>query len=262
MSTGSATATRPGSMPGWRVLGILLCETEMEGLRLLRSPGFAVPTLLFPLMFYLMFGVALGSRDPGIARYSLVMLSAFAIMAPGLFGVGLTLAMDRDRGLLELKRALPVPAGVYLGAKLIVAVMLACVVQLMMIMVATTLGRVGLSLTQCGALLLLAAAGVVPFCSLGLLVGTLARGQAAVAVLNLVYLPMSFLSGLWIPLSVLPHIFGQWAPVWPAYHLGQLALALAGGGGHGGGISVHVLYLLAMAAGCFWLAGRRLGGSR
>jgi ABC-2 type transport system permease protein len=257
---GTPAADAAAISPG-RVLAMLLCETRMEWLRLLRAPAFSVPTLVFPLMFYLLFGVALGAREPGTARHVLAALSAFGVMSPGLFGVGVTLAMDRERGLLELKRALPMPPGVYLGAKLIMAVLFACLVEIMMIFLAMMLGHVALTPLQWGELLFLAASGVLPFCALGLWVGTLARGQGAVAVLNLIYLPMSFLSGLWIPLSLLPQVLVQLAPLWPAYHLGQLALEVVGSGGKGESLG-HVLFLVALTGACLFLASRRLGGSR
>ena len=46
--------------------------------------------------------------------------------------------------------------------------------------------------------------------------------------MNLIYLPMSFLSGLWIPYEVLPAAVKAVAPFLPAYHLGQLALGAIG----------------------------------
>ena len=39
---------------------------------------------------------------------------------------------------------------------------------------------------------------------------------------------MAFLSGLWLPLSMLPAWIAKLAPVWPSYHLSQLALKVVG----------------------------------
>ena len=46
--------------------------------------------------------------------------------------------------------------------------------------------------------------GVLPFCAIGLFVGSLVGAQGAPAVVNMIYLPMAFLAGLWMPLSMLP----------------------------------------------------------
>lgn len=164
--------------------------------------------------------------------------------------------MDRDRGLLELKRALPMPPGVYLAAKLVMAMVFAAVVSILLMVMGATLGTVVLEIAQWTGLLILAVLGVIPFCGLGLLVGTLVKGQAAPAVLNLIYVPMSFLSGLWLPLSVLPHALAQLAPVWPAYHLAKLTQYVIGEGDTG--FWPHVLNLAGMSVVFFLLARRGL----
>ena len=46
------------------LLHCYLLEAKLEFLRLLRTPAFALPTLLFPPMFYLLFGVMLGRSSP------------------------------------------------------------------------------------------------------------------------------------------------------------------------------------------------------
>jgi ABC-2 type transport system permease protein len=242
---------------------IFLLETRMEFLRLIRLPSFSVPILVFPLMFYVLFGIFLGSRygGAGAGRYLLANFTVFGVMAPGLFGIGVTLAMDRDRGLLELKRALPMPPGIYLAAKLAMSMVFAAIVSILVMVLAAVLGQVVLSLTQWGTLFVLAVFGVLPFCALGLLVGTLVKGQAAPAVINLIYIPMALLSGLWMPLQMLPHVIGQLAPLWPAYHLVQLAQSVVGTAERSG-VGAHLLALAGTAAVFFLAARRRLGRLR
>lgn len=87
-------------------------EAKYEFLRLLRTPSFALPTLLFPALFYVLFGVVLaGSRSGGdMGRYLLATYGVFGVMGAALFGLGVTIAVERERGFLTLKRALPMPA--------------------------------------------------------------------------------------------------------------------------------------------------------
>ena len=242
------------------VLRVFLVETRMECIRLLRSPAFAVPIILFPLMFYGLFGLMLGNHgsatNPDAARYSLATFMAFGAIAPGLFGIGITVALDRDRGLLQLKRALPMPPGIYLAAKLVTSMVFVAVVSIALMLMASIIGKVVLELVQWVSLFILAVLGVIPFCGLGLMVGTLVKGQAAPAILNLIYVPMSFLAGIWVPLSVLPHFLAQLAPVWPAYHLTKLAQAVVGTGSTD--LLPHVLDLVGMAALFFAVARRAL----
>ena len=73
-------------------------------------------------------------------------------------------------------------------------------------------------------------------------VGSLVGGNAAPVLLNALYLPMAFLSGLWLPLSMLPDWLARLAPAWPAYHLAQLALKVVGhDDGHGAWLHIAVL---------------------
>ena len=102
--------------------------------------------------------------------------------------------------------------------------------------------------------------GVLPFCAIGLYVGSLVGGNAAPALLNMLYLPMAFLSGLWLPLTILPDILSTIAPLWPAYHLGQLALKVVGFD-MGQPVWVHVLVLAGITVLFFVLAQRRLSAA-
>lgn len=253
----------PASATVVSALRILLVESRMEFLRLLRSPAFSVPIISFPVMFYVLFALVMGPPDPtgGVARHMLASFTTFGVMAPGLFGLGVSLAIERERGLLELKRALPVPPGVYLGAKLVMAAVFAAIVSVVLMILAATAGQVVLELLQALELLGLAILGVLPFCSLGLLIGTLTKGQAAAAVVNLVYLPMSFLSGVLIPLSALPHALARLAPIWPCYHLAQIALHILDND-EGTGLGLHVGVVAAEGILFFVLAQRRLSRLR
>ena len=60
-------------------------------------------------------------------------------------------------------------------------------------------GKLALNIGQVaafsGALLL----GIIPFCAMGLMVGSLASGSAAPGYANLIYLPGCYLSGMFFP---------------------------------------------------------------
>jgi len=233
-------------------------EAKYEFLRLLRTPIFALPTILFPALFYLLFGVVLGSRGDGnAAQYLLATYGVFGVMGAALFGFGVTVAIERDQGLLALKRALPMPPGAYLLAKMAMAMLFSAIVSLLLALLAFTLAKVALAPWQWALLFVVDVLGALPFCAIGLYLGTLASGSGAPAVVNLIYLPMAFLSGLWIPLSMLPGVFATIAPAWPAFHLGQVALKVVGMDA-GGSLAVHLGVLAVVAVAFFVLARARL----
>src|SRR5690606_22503291 len=211
----------------------------------------------FPALFYLLFGVVLNSGNGDAARYLLATYGAFGVMGAGLFGFGVTVAIERERGFLTLKRALPMPPGAYLLAKMAMAMLFSAIISLLLGVLGVVLAGVSLAPGQWALLLLVDMLGALPFCALGLFIGTLVRGSAAPAVVNLVFLPMAFLSGLWLPLSMLPDVLAAIAPAWPAYHLGQVALAVVGMD-DGTPLALHLGVLSAVTVVLFLLARARL----
>jgi len=234
-------------------------EAKYEFLRLLRTPSFALPTLLFPVLFYVLFGILLGKASGDAAtRYMLATYGVFGVMGAGLFGFGVTVAMEREQGYLVYKRALPMPSGAYLFAKTAMAMLFAAIISLLLAGIAASLGGVRMEASQWLLLWFAHTLGVVPFCALGLYIGTLVGGQGSPAVLNLLFLPMSFLSGLWLPLKLLPAWLAALAPVWPAYHQGQIALKVIDLDA-GASLGVHIAVLSGVTALFYALARRRLG---
>jgi len=95
----------------YRPLPAYLMEAKYEFLRLLRTPSFAVPTLSFPPLFFLLFGLLLNHGNAGAAQYLFATYSVFGVMAPSLFGFGVAVAIEREKGWLALKRVAPMPPG-------------------------------------------------------------------------------------------------------------------------------------------------------
>jgi len=245
----------PSSQPS--TLRIHALETRNEFLRMLRSPMFVFPTLMFPLLFYVMFGLLLNHGNAKAATYLYVTYGVFGTMGTSLFGFGVTVANERALGHLQYKRALPMPPSAYLLAKLGMAMLFAAIISVSLMVLAATLGDVRLHAGQFAAILLANVLGVLPLSALGLWIGTHVPAAGAPAVINLVYLPMSLLSGLWMPLSAMPPVLSKVAVALPPWHLAQLALKTVG---YDSGYPawLHVAVLAAVAVAFFLLAQRRL----
>lgn len=246
------TVTLDAGTP-WRAYAL---EARNECLRYLRSPGFLLPTLLFPAVFYLMFGVLLARPGTEASRYLLAAYGTFGVMGPGLFGFGISFAMERENGLLTLKRAMPMPPLAYLAGKMLMAMAMSAAVLTLLVLIALFVAKVPVTGAQIAALYAWNVPGALPFCALGLLLGTLATGQGSAAVINMIYLPMAFLSGLWFPLAALPKMVQAIAPAMPSYHLNALALDAVGI--HEVNALPHVAVLAAFTAVMLALAARRL----
>jgi ABC-2 type transport system permease protein len=216
------------AMTTGRLLRAYLAEAHYESKRMLRAPAFAIPFLVLPVAIYLLFGVVIAAKDiaknPAVADVLFLGFSTMAVMGPALFGMGVTLAMERDSGLMKLKRALPAPPGAYLLSKMLMSMFFAAVAMALMTTTASLAGQIHLGFGQLALVTPILIAGSVPFCAIGLLIGAYSSGGAAPAFGNLVYLPMMWLSGLFIPL---PGVLQKLVVIWPAFHLDQLALHAA-----------------------------------
>ena len=242
-----------------RVIAAYASDIRFEFKKMLRTPAFAVPTLLFPAMFYLLFGVLMGGKaDATTALQTFARLGVFGTMAPGLFGFGVSLAFEREYGTLTYKQALPMPHGSYLLARMVMAMLFACIIAGLLIVIALTAAHAPLDAGKAVRVFLVEVLGVLPFCAIGLMVGSMVSGQAAPAVVNVIYLPMAFLSGLWVPLQFLPKIIQDMAPLWPPFHLSQLAYAALGMDSFGSAGN-HIAALLGITFLCFTIAMLRLG---
>lgn len=205
-------------------------EAGYQLLSLWRLPAFALPTLLFPMMFYVFFGLLfdMDGNRVHMPTYLLATFGTFGVMAPALFGFGVSVAGERGEGWLRLKRASPMPPGAYLGAKLASTLVFALAVVLALFSLGALFGDVSLRRGQWLLLALVLTLGSLPFCALGLAIGLRAGTQAAPAIVNMIYLPLAFLSGLWVPVQAFPAWLQNIAAWLPPYHLGQLALQVVG----------------------------------
>lgn len=206
-------------------------EAKTEFLKAWRLPVYSVFTLAFPLMFYLIFGLTFGGQSAGavdVAAYMLATYGAFGVIGASLFGFGVGLASERGQGWMRLKRASPMPPAAYFSAKIVMALVFSLLVVLGLFLLGFFLFGVRLPVSTWGTLLSTLLLGALPFCAFGMALGYLAGPNSAAAVVNLVYLPMAFASGLWVPLEQLPDFIARFAPALPAYHYAQLALQTLG----------------------------------
>lgn len=196
-----------------------------QWLELQRSPAFSLPTLLFPVMFYAFFGLVL---IPHHSQYLLVTFATFGVLGAALFSFGVGVATERARGWFTLLRATPAPLAGVVAGKWFGAALFAALATILMCLLAAAFGEVRMAAGQWLSLVATLTLGTLPFCLLGLAVGLLAAPNAAPAIINIVYLPLGFLSGLWVPVSQFPGWLQALAEWLPPYHLAALALHVTG----------------------------------
>ena len=260
----SATLTLPQIAPHTRTLRLYAREIRFEVIRALRNKTFAFSIVGFPTMFYLLFGVInKGETMHGganVAKYLLGGYTAFGMVGAALFGIGVGLALDRTSGWLELKRASPMPPLAYILARCVMAIVFSLVIVNVLCGIGVEFAGVHLSANEYTRMLLITILGSVPFAGMGLLLAMLLPANASPGIVNMIYLPMSYCSGLWVPVFLLPHWLQHLAPWLPTYHLSQLMLGAVGYAQPGESMTQHAMALFGFT--CLFLGCASLAFSR
>jgi ABC-2 type transport system permease protein len=237
-----------------------LRETWFECLRVLRTPGFSIPILVLPVGFYLLLGVVMAKGRADAAGggpgnlYWFTSFAVYGVLAPGLIGISSLLASDRSQGILEYKRAVPMPYAAYVVSKLFMAIILSMVVTALIGVLAAAVGGVSLSLGEFLGVAGIVVLGVAPVSALGLSIASYASASGSSAIAGTLLVLMAILAGLFYPL---PSTLDALRAIWPTYHLQQLALASVDEPSVGSTVE-HVSVLLGMTAVFAVLAARRL----
>jgi len=205
----------------------------------------------FPMALLAVMGSFSHGPDKSLGGFSLVasyepVLIAFTVATFALQGLPTVLAGYRERGILRRLNATPVGAGRLLAAQLTVNLTIALISTVGILIVGDAAFGVPLPGQPAGfaLALLLAAAAMI---ALGLFIASIARsGRVAGAVGTMVFLPLMFFAGLWMPQAVMPAALrdiGGYTPLGAA--VAALQASMAGQWPSASGLAVLAGYAVA-----------------
>jgi len=176
--------------------------------------------LLFPLAFLLLFGAIFGQRE--FRRRPMIdfMLPGYLVMSMlsiAFMSVSISLALERQRGVLRRLGSLPRGRPVLMAAKVLSGFVFGAVgmALLTLLAVAAFGARPG---GDALSLLVVLVLGMLAFGAMGIAMGGLVKGEAAPAAGNLIYLPMLFLGGTFFPTDTFPQWLLGISRTLPSYH--------------------------------------------
>ena len=191
-----------------------------------RSPAAVFFTVMFPVIFLLLFASLFGGEEIdelGIdaATYYVPGIITLAVVSATLVNVAMRIVEMRESGRLKRMRGTPLPTWAYIGGRICNAF----VVSLMMVVIVTLIGRilydVPIPTETLPALLVTLVVGVFAFCSIGLALSiVIPSEEAAPPITNFTVLPLYFLSGVFVPESELPDgvlAFASFFPIRPFF---------------------------------------------
>ncbi len=237
-------------------------QLRAEQLTFWRSREAAIFVFLFPpLLFVLLASVFGDGTEDGrsVSSYLVAGLLGYAVANTALGGLAITLVIRRESGLLKRLRSTPLPGRLYLAMVLVSNLVIVVLQSLTVIALGVLLFDADLPELPLEFLAALAF-GAISFAGLGLAAAALIRSQDAVAaVVNVIVLPMSFLSGAFGTTDNLPPVLEVVADVLPLKYLIELVLATYVDGesisGHLGAIAMLAVW----GAGGYLVAHARFG---
>lgn len=236
-----ARATRPGRLrsaepasPARAFAALLAMELRLTARRYENLlVMFGIPPILLVFLATVPIRGDLGEGPGSAAGALLGPVVAIAIAAAGFVNLGIATAYERAYGVLKRLGGSPLPVGVLVAGK-VVAVGVVVAGQLVLLAaVAAALGwrpGPGASPALLGAGILL---GLLAFASLGLLFGGTLRAEAALAVVNGLFLVLLLLGGILVPVESLPDGLRNLAELAPVTALARVVEAGVGVGATG-----------------------------
>jgi ABC-2 type transport system permease protein len=178
-------------------IGLFRHELRMQQLVFWRNRESAVFIFVFPPMLFLLLGAVYDGEIDGVPAVDrlLVGILGYGCANTALAGLAITLVIRREAGVLKRLRATPLPPATYIIAVLVSTLLVFLLQMAVTVLLGVVLYDADLP-ESWTALLPVLVLGAAAFAGLGVgLASVIRSAEGASAVVNLVVLPMAFLSG-------------------------------------------------------------------
>jgi len=196
-----------------------------------------IQSVFFTLILPVLFLVILASifRDATVkvpggtmkeSVYYVPAIIAFGLIAAAFSNLTVTVVRNRESGIYKRRRATPLPASAVIAGRALVAVLTALAITVVLLAIGWAAYGANIPGRTAPAFVLDVITGALVFCCLGFAVASLIRNvDAAQPVVQAIVLPLSFISGVFIPTAVLPSWLASIGKVFPVEHLVAALLA-------------------------------------
>jgi ABC-2 type transport system permease protein len=192
-------------------LKLIWVHLKASVIELVRIPMFSVPTLIFPGLLFLFFGVT-EAHDRMSANFSMASYAVFAMLGIALFQFGVNIANDRTSPWEDYLHILPVAPSTRFAARILAALAFALPAIGLVFALAFFFTPVHLTLAAWLSFVLALLIGSIPVTLFGISIGYWLGPKAAFPVANICYLALAFAGGLWLSPQNLPGIVAAISP--------------------------------------------------
>jgi ABC-2 type transport system permease protein len=187
-----------------------------------RSRELAFFTFLLPILFFLLLGSAYGDEEiDGVNGYTYLLagMLGYGAASTTFAGLALLLVIRRESGVLKRLRTTPLSSATYISA------VLASIILIFMLEagILVALGRIAFDVPLPDSILSLVIVlllGAASFAALGIALAAMIRSaEGSSAVVNALYLPISFISGAFFSQDAFPEVLRVLGEILPLSHL-------------------------------------------
>jgi len=204
---------------------LFLHQLKAEQRLFWRSRELAFFTFLLPILFFLLLGSAYGDDEiNGVDGYQYLLagMIGYGAASTTFAGLALLLVIRRESGVLKRLRATPLPPSTY------VAAVLGSIIFIFLLEAAilVAIGRFAFDVPMpdsFSSLVLVVLLGAASFAALGIgLTALIKSAEGSSAVVNAIYLPLSFISGAFFSEDTFPEVLQKLGALLPLSHLIRL----------------------------------------
>jgi ABC-2 type transport system permease protein len=204
-----------------RLIGDTSAFTLRRTLRDIRYIGFIV---ILPIIFYVMFTAIFAKNasvnDLAWSKYSLISMLSFGIVGNAINLLGTRIANERQDKWMDFIKVSPISSLYYNISFVITFLVISLLTMFLLFVTAFFWQGVTFSIMDYLGIAILLLLGSIPFLLFGVIVGYL--GSAAQPVGTMLYLVLSFLGGLWMPVAAMPDKIQGIAKLLPTFSLASL----------------------------------------
>ena len=205
---------------------LALRQIRYENRAFWRNPLSAFFVFVFPLMFLVIFNLLFGTRElvlPGgttnTSTFYVPAIVAMSVIYTCFNNVSIGVCFARDQGLLKRIHGTPLPGWAFLFGRIVHSILLAILLVAIVTAVGALFYGVDVPTNTVPAFLLTLTVGAATFCALGLAItAVIPNAEASPAVVNVMILPLLFISDIFIPLEDAPAWLTTVADIFPVKH--------------------------------------------
>lgn len=228
----ASTTTQQGGAKGTATMALHLFRYDLRAFFRNRQARFF--TLALPVLFLVIFAsifggshrtvsVAGGQIDTSV--YYVPGIIALGIIAAAFVNLVVTVTAQRETGVLKRRRATPVPAVAVIAGRALTAVVVALAITSVLLVIGWVAYGAQVPARTAPALTVTVVVGALAFCCLGYALASVIRNEdAAQPVTQAVMLPLYFISGVFVAVTVLPSWLVNVADLFPVRHLADALL--------------------------------------